>query len=317
MVGLNPFASRHHSVHPETPPPPPPSYKENDPSTLLFAETTVTTTEVVTTITQTTTHFFSLPHWKAPPLPYISDTMSPQKPQRHAQVDEVGFQTSSPLMVDKFLPPTPESSSSSGHFTPPDNSRQTSQRTSLQDEVISPTLLPSTDYSRLSFASPPRPTSASAFAQASSGLSLPHGIPHATASSSSSAEIYTIAFTSTPSTTEITSPRKEHKARMKRRAVSTAGTSDAKGKGRETETEKDPPPSAIRTPNKLTRRASFWSRKKISSPDSLPAARKSDISIAPLPALPPLSPFNVDIKSFINQRGPSANPPTSSFPYSL
>ncbi|KAJ3776936.1 hypothetical protein FB446DRAFT_233874 [Lentinula raphanica] len=322
MVGLNPFASRHHSVHPETPPPP--SYKENDPSTLLFAETTVTTTEVVTTTTQTTTHFFSLPHWKkrAPPLPYISDTMSPQKPQRHAQVDEVGFQTSSPFMVDKSLPPTPESSSSSGHITPPENSRQTSQRTSLQDEVISPTLLPSTDYSRLSFASPPRPTSASALAQASLGLTLPHGIPHATASSSSSAEINTIAFTSTPSTTEITSPRKEHKARMKQRAVSTAvqsaaadarnqrrvrglslgpsgflglGTSDAKGKGRETETEKDPPPSAIRTPNKLTRRASFWSRKKISSPDSLPAARKSDISIAPLPALPPLSPFNVDM----------------------
>ncbi|KAJ3967333.1 hypothetical protein EV361DRAFT_1009224 [Lentinula raphanica] len=158
--------------------------------------------------------------------------MSPQKPQRHAQVDEVGFETSSPLMVDKSLPPTPESSSS-GHITPPENSRQTSQRTSLQDE------------------------SAAADARNQRrvrGLSLaPSGFLG-------------------------------------------LGTSDAKlGKGRETETEKDPPPSAIRTPNKLTRRASFWSRKKISSPDFLPAARKSDISIAPLPALPPLSPFNVDM----------------------
>ncbi|KAJ3729625.1 hypothetical protein C8R42DRAFT_715904 [Lentinula raphanica] len=304
MVGLNPFASRHNSVHPETPPPPP-SYKENDSSTLLFAEATVTTTEVVTTTTQTTTHFFSLPHWKkkAPPLPYISDTMSPQKPQRHAQVDEVGFETSSPLMVDKSLPPTPESSSS-GHITPPENSRQTSQRTSLQDEVISPTILPSTDYSRLLFASPLRPTSASALArvlriESTSWYSSCYRLfIIISRNQHHCVHFYTFYYRDYFSAKRAQSAHEIARVRGLSLAPSGflgLGTSDAKGKGRETETEKDPPPSAIRTPNKLTRRASFWSRKKISSPDFLPAARKSDISIAPLPALPPLSPFNVDM----------------------
>ncbi|KAJ3788950.1 hypothetical protein GGU10DRAFT_344691 [Lentinula aff. detonsa] len=325
MVGLNPFASRHNIVHPETPPP---SYKENDPSTLFFAETTVTTTEVVTTTTQTTTHFFSLPHWRkrAAPLSYSGTRASPQKPQIHAQVDEMGFSTSSKLIVNKDLPPTPESSN--GHNTPPDGSRQASQRNSLEQETLSLNLLPSSDYGRLSFGSLPR-TSTSALAQASLGLSLPHVIPHASASSSS-AEINSIAFTSTPSSSEISSPRKEHIAHMKQRAISVTdqsiptdarnqrrvrglslgpsgflglGSPDVKGKGKET--EKGPPKSATHTPTKLTRRASFWSRKKVSSPDSLPAARKSDINLAPLPALPPLSPFNVDMIKTSSSDAPS------------
>ncbi|KAJ3883050.1 hypothetical protein F5051DRAFT_343510 [Lentinula edodes] len=323
MVGLNPFASRHNSVHPGTPPP----YKEDDPTSLLFAETTVTTTEVVTTTTQTTTHFFSLPHWRkrAVPVPYSNSTVSPRHPPKRSHVDEMGFPSSSRLIVDKELPPTPESSSSSGHDTPLADSRETSQRTSLEQETLSPTLFPSSDPTRLSFGSPPRPTSTTALAQASLGLSLTHVLPLAS-SSSSSAETNSVAFISTPSSPELLSLRKEQKGQMKQRAISTAsvslpsnahnqrrarglslgpsgflglGTSDSKGKGKET--EKAAPQSATHPPNKLTRRASFWSRKKATSPDTLPVARKSDINLTPLPPLPPLSPFNVDMVKSTSQ----------------
>ncbi|KAJ4486331.1 hypothetical protein J3R30DRAFT_3697837 [Lentinula aciculospora] len=314
MVGLNPFASRHNSAHPGTPPP---SYKKNDPSSLLFAETTVTTTEVVTTTTQTTTHFFSLPHWRrrAAPLSYSDSTVAPQKPIGHARADEMGLTNSFQLTVDKELPPTPEGSS--GHGTPLTNSHEASRRSSLEQETLSSTLFPSSNIGGLSLGGSPR-TSTSALAQASLGLSLPHVLPHASASSSST-DLNSIAFTSTPSS-EIISPRKDPRGRMNQRAVSTTGqsslsdvhnqrrarglslgpsgflglgTSDVKGKGKET--EKETYQLVTHTPTKLTRRASFWSKKKISSPDSLPAARKSDVNLVPLPALPPLSPFNVDM----------------------
>lgn len=52
-----------------------------------------------------------------------------------------------------------------------------------------------------------------------------------------------------------------------------------------------------RTPTKLARRSSFWSRKKVVSPPSgsLTPARRSEASLVPLPALPPFSPFDMDM----------------------
>ncbi|KAE9410923.1 hypothetical protein BT96DRAFT_961604 [Gymnopus androsaceus JB14] len=276
MVGLNPFSSKHNSAHP-----PPPSYKENDPSPLLFAETTVTTTEVVTTTTQTTTHFFSLPLWKkrAAPLPSFSSNATSN---RLSDADEMGYR-SSMLRIEKDLPPTP-GSKRTRYFLP---------------QVLG-------DFP---FGASPRPSPTSALAQASLGISLPHVLPQASASSSSS-EINSIAFASTP-------PKGTQSIRTKRAVSAVAqsapsdvpnqrrnrglslgpagflnfGPVDAKGKGKEV--EKEVPETVNHTPNKLTRRSSFWSRKKVSG--SLPLARRSEANLVPLPALPPFTPFSVDM----------------------
>ncbi|KAF9068071.1 hypothetical protein BDP27DRAFT_848537 [Rhodocollybia butyracea] len=222
----------------------------------------------------------------------------------------MGFHIGGPsLRVDKDLPPTPETSS--GHGTPP---RQPSRKNS---EDLLPTLFPVQDPGRLSFENSPRPSSASALAQATLGLSLPHVLPHASAPPSS-AESNSVAFASSPSS-EIITPRRDAETHMKHRAVSAAGlstlsdiendkrtrrpslgpsglfgfsTADVKGKGKEKQLEKE---SSDIAPSKLSRRASFWSRKKVPSSDSLLPARKSEINLVPLPALPPFSPFNVDM----------------------
>ncbi|KIK71180.1 hypothetical protein GYMLUDRAFT_66390 [Collybiopsis luxurians FD-317 M1] len=305
MVGLNPFASRHNSPHPGSPPP----YNENDPSPLIFAETTVTRTEIVTTTTQTTTHFFSLPLWKRRAAQASTSTRGA------VDADEMGFSTSSSnFRLDKELPPTPPDSS--GQASPFTSSRGPSRRTSVEQETSLPSLFLPSDSGRVSFGNSPTHTSTSALAQAT--LGLPHVLPHASASSSSS-EINSIAFASPLSSSEILSPR----ARSKQRAVSTVGPSPpvdlqsqqrrtrglslgpngflgfgtgddkGKGKGKEAEKESDSPNS---TPSKLSRRASFWSRKKIStSPETLPPARRSEVNLVPLPSLPPFSPFSIDM----------------------
>lgn len=287
MVGLNPF-SKHNSAH--TGRLPPPSYKENDPSPLLFAETTVTTTEVVTTTTQTTTHFFSLPLWKrrAPPLPSFATNNRPS-----SDPDEMGYRA---LAIEKELPPTP-----------PETSRGSSSE-----------LLPSSSSGTFPFGGSPRLSSTSALAQASLGISLPHILPKA--SSSASSEINSITFTSNPSSS--LEPQIEPVPRTKRRAISAVtqsappdaqnqrqtrglslgpagflgfGVTDPKGKSKEI--EKEIPEPVNHTPNKLARRSSFWSRKKVASPPSgsLTPARRSETSLVPLPALPPFSPFDMDM----------------------
>ncbi|KAF5382956.1 hypothetical protein D9757_006388 [Collybiopsis confluens] len=311
MVGLNPFASRHNSPRTGTPPP---SYRENDHSPLIFEETTVTRTEIITTTTETTTHFFSLPLWKR----RVNQTSASNK----GFADEMGFLASSPrFRLDKDLPPTPPDSGS--HSSLLTSSRAPSRGHSAEQETSLPVPFSPSDSGGSAFGNLPRPTSV--LAQATLGLSLPHVLPHIPVSSSSS-EINSIVFASPSSSDAISSH-----VQSKQRAISTVGSytsaevssqqrrtrglslgpsgllgfgsGEAKGKEKVMVNEKES--EAVHNKvSKLSRRASFWSRKKISSsPEPLPSARRSEISLVPLPALPPFSPFDVDMTRVSSSEG--------------
>ncbi|KAE9405334.1 hypothetical protein BT96DRAFT_1064945 [Gymnopus androsaceus JB14] len=188
---------------------------------------------------------------------------------------------------------------------------ETSRRNSRED-----TLFPPSSSGRLSFGGYTRPSPTSALAQALLGISLPHVLPQASASSSSS-EINSIAFASTPSALDITQPQRDAALRTKRAvsAVAQSAPSDVPNQRRNRglslgpagflnfgpvdvirkgkEVEKEVPETVNHTPNKLTCRSSFWSRKKVSG--SLPLARRSEANLVPFHALPPFTPFSVDM----------------------
>lgn len=182
---------------------------------------------------------------------------------------------------------------------------------------------------------PPSFSTTSALALASIGLSLPHSSPQLTPRNSS--EVNTVSFggDSPPSTslhprgllhrpgqraraassivTEAQAARRRSRGlSLNASALLSLGPSDPKGKGKQTEYTESPEPS----PKLLSRKPSFWSRKKanassqeLSEPEH-PLPSEKLLHPLPLPQLPtfqPSSPFEVDIVSDNSPATPSSS----------
>ncbi|KAL0950980.1 hypothetical protein HGRIS_007727 [Hohenbuehelia grisea] len=278
---------QHDAVHP-----PPPPYDQVAGAPVVLA--TTTTTEVVTTTTQTT-HFFSLPLWrKRGP---VASSAHPSGTDDHGVLQPDALRAA---MVDKALPPTPPNESDS------------------DDQQAGPSSLDNSRSPSISTHSSPRPPeprkSTMALAQAALGVGLPHIIPRASPSSSST-EVNSIAFLSSASragsSSGVRRSKSTHKPKpssttedggppVRARNISLGATAllpngnGAKGKGKEREAEGD----GNASPKVLSRRPSFWSRKKQAAPSELERPRsefrRTDLPSPSLPALPPISPFFTD-----------------------
>ncbi|KAK0465410.1 uncharacterized protein EV420DRAFT_1514239 [Desarmillaria tabescens] len=294
---------------------PPPPYEESTTHSVVYSEkTTTTTTEVVTTTTtQTTTHLISSPLWRKHVTPVATD---------HSVASERScdmFPQRGPLRVEKDLPPTPtdEDDIPSGSSSRRDSAEE------IMAESMLPSLFPSPDGRACPDALPVLQSSTAALAHASLGVGLPHVLSRSSPSSPFS-EVNTVAFATSPIPTSRPGLR-QSKSSQKLRAVSdtrdgsngerrrTRGlslnastflsfsVSDSKGKGKAKEVDEDPPPKT------LSRRASFWTRKKIPV-SGLPTPPKdspqSTNLYTPLPSVQPGSPFfmNLDPRSTASDR---------------
>ncbi|KAL1690360.1 hypothetical protein GGG16DRAFT_92381 [Schizophyllum commune] len=287
----------------------PPSYNDSAQSAVLVASETTTT---VVTTTQTTTHFFSLPLWTR------KRTTSGAPPARHstfggggapAPATEDGMiRPHTMFMHDKDLPPTPPKeytqteSVASGHEQP------------FAANAASTTLPPAPGSATPSDCSATASSSTAALAQAALGLGLPHVMPQASPSRPST-EINSVAFNTPPPPipeSPVQNVVRRVKSSGKMRAVSTTesdlnrrrsrglsinlfGNSDPSpsGKGKEKEHAPD-------SPRPLSRRASFWNRKKSITPADEPVppvpvpSPSKDTSLSPqIPSLRPFSPFGI------------------------
>lgn len=155
-------------------------------------------------------------------------------------------------------------------------------------------------------------------ARAALGLGLPHAAPASVSASSSSSEVNTVAFLPqrSPSTTDLRRPNlfvrhaksfyKEPDSRNDAPPPSAIGerrrtrglslgplhlmTSGAKGKQREASVPVVAEPTEVKP---LTRKSSFWSRKRTSSRPE-PPAPTSPTPRPTLPTFPPVSPFTIN-----------------------
>ena len=233
----------------------PPPY-DTPAAPLVVAETTTTTT---TTTKTTTTHFFPFPLWRRHATPSaLSPPSTPTRPSTSSG-DARAFRSitgpAASFPYDKDLPPTPgsERATSFSAQHPADSQSR-----------------PSRKASRPSTGSIPGGSSMTTLAQASLGVGLSHVIPNA----SSTAQVNSIAF-APDSQAEQSTPRKSlHRTKSLSRMIPSRGkeesteeyqrmrgistgvsTQDLKGKAKQVD--------ATLLPTKpLTRRGSFWNRKK-------------------------------------------------------
>ena len=302
----------------------PPPYDQNPNSPLLLAETRTTRTEIVTTTTtETTTHFLSLPPWRKPSRsqapaeqPCDADDTSPRQTSGSSLKSP-----SSSLFLDKALPPIPtpepvddDQSAFNAQYTP-------------ATAIFTHSEMRPENKARSRKAS----AGTAALAHAALGLGLPHAsialprpqvnvIPFTSASSSSSSPTVP-----SPNVRRVKSLHRLQKSQSfegrealeesnnslnperRRRGLSFSATSflnmgnlDVKGKGKESpavavEAES---PRAIR--KSLSRKGSFWNRKKDSKPSEPQASNPSKevqgdtyIILPPLPPVYQTSPFDM------------------------
>ncbi|KAK0481886.1 hypothetical protein IW261DRAFT_1472874 [Armillaria novae-zelandiae] len=300
---------------------PPPPYEESTAHSVVYSEeTTTTTTEVVTTTTtQTTTHLFSSPLWRKHVAPIATD-----RPTTSARSYDMLPSQRGPLRVEKDLPPTPTDDDD----IPSSSSSRRDSAEEIMAESMLPSLFPSPDGRACPETLPVPQSSTAALAQASLGVGLPHVISRSSSSSPFS-EVNTVAF----ATSSIPASRpvlRQSKSSHKLRAASdtrdgsygerrrTRGLSlnastffsfsmsDSKGKGKAKEVEEDFPSKT------LSRRASFWTRKKTPIPDAPVPPKVSPHSnnlYTPLPSVQPGSPFfmNLDTPHSAASNHQSAN----------
>ncbi|KAL1737963.1 hypothetical protein HDZ31DRAFT_70568, partial [Schizophyllum fasciatum] len=290
----------------------PPAYSESVPSAVLVASETTTTTVVTTT--QTTTHFFSLPLWTR------KRTTSGAPPERHSTFAGGGvpppatedgmIRPHTMFMHDKALPPTP-----------PKEYTRTESVASAHEQPFAAnaasTALPSAPGSATpSDCSATQSSSTAALAQAALGLGLPHVMPKASPSQPTP-DTSTVAFT-TPPPPIPDSPTQNVVRRVKSsgkiRAAATAAEGDlsrrrTRGLSLNLFGSSDPSPSAKGkekehtpdSPRPLSRRASFWNRKKSITPADepvppvpIPSPSSQETSASPqIPSLRPFSPFGI------------------------
>jgi hypothetical protein len=304
-----------------------PQYQEeHNASPVPFPSTTTSTVSTnTTTKTIQNTHFLSLPILRKPQEQQVDP------PQRRSMFDirtcQAGLdhqrEQGTSSSREKSLPPTP---SSSNEDVRGDHIR----RTGSPVENQSWSYRPSSQVPEPTTASPPiRPSPSQAkiaLAQAALAIGLPHGMPHASASSSRS-DVTSMAFLTIPQPSQHPVPPpsvrraksfhqlsrniwrddddnthagSERPRRSRRISFGPANALDSDGKGNRGAEEDIP--SHVTPPRKsLVKRASFWNRKRNDSLKSpvapLPAEhpRNSfDHLSHMLPSLPPMTPLHFD-----------------------
>ncbi|KAF9458202.1 hypothetical protein BDZ94DRAFT_1271283 [Collybia nuda] len=314
---------------------PPPPYDSKPNSPIILAGTTTTRTEVVTTTT--TTHFFSLPLWRkrgpSPSGPVAQNALS-----LGAGYDEHGILHSSARTsayhIEKDLPPTPALnepellSDVHQHF---DRLQSEGNDTKTNRLPVPPIHVDSQKYSDMQ--------STAALARAALGLGLPHVLPHSSGYSPQS-EINTIAFASQTLPDNSLSPPRIRRVKSSQKFKSYAppdrsdtvvspeqgfhrrsrgfslGTNSfldlgppTKGKGKEKDTSEQQPSS-----KSISRRSSFWSRRRTATPDLALFPTCEDATkrfLIPLPTLPPVSPLQLDLASIQPPISSPLNPQSS------
>src|ERR1700722_9524935 len=244
-----------------------PSVSDTTTSPLVLTETT-TKTEVVTTTTRTTTHLFPLPPWKKRGNSTDNAIVRPRT-------------LSSPLQVEKDLPPTPADDLDPSSINPARPNEHNNRRGRIEipfNAKAGPqSAFPS---SSRKFSSPELtlPRSQTALANAALGLGLTHIMPLASAPTPSSQ-----VFVASPpplsrrSIADLRRSKSSQKLKVDSSFERHPGIDEATLEARRTrgislgagfihepkgkEKEKAPDPS-IPSPKLLSRRPSFWSRKK-------------------------------------------------------
>lgn len=311
----SPKASNVSDAHDTTSNSPPP-YSQSSRSPLLLAEMTTTRTETVTTTTtETTTHLFSLPYWK-------KRNGAQSSASQRSSIDNLSSSIASkaptyPPFIDKALPPTPLESPDTFFATGGScNSRASS--------VLPPPIYRSDGALPQSRKLSTGTQAAAALAHAALGIGLPHvGLPHSSASFPRP-EASTIPFGS-PASPSSPSPgirRSKSSHRILSRRVSETqenvneqprterrqrglsfsstsflniGSSDARGKGKDTEPASATADSYKQASKPLTRKSSFWNRRKGTEPvESMsPVQDNSVVLLPPLPPVHHVSPFDI------------------------
>lgn len=327
----------------------PPSYSDIHRSEHPHSFYTQTMTTTVTTTTQTmhtTAHFFSLPLWRRRAGPVISGTVS-DSDGIHAfnafNVSEDGkLARASTYNVDKDLPavPIPQDDAT---CSPLDG---TQRGISEQPSTVSSSDADPTEHNGSSAKSsssrkssltlsPSQPTRV--LAHAALGLGLPHVMPLAAPSNpdlNSAAGPSSSASQSNPnvrrsrsffvSRTDETQPlshlqRRGHNAR---RSISLMGEdtniANLKGKGKEGEREIVEADEDVLPTKPLSRRPSFWQRRRVQSLKTPPPEPSDGLSrntlqspIPSLPFLPPVSPMfaESELQSSPITDSPATTPP--------
>ncbi|EDR15667.1 sec7 domain belongs to guanine nucleotide exchange factors [Laccaria bicolor S238N-H82] len=255
---------------------PPPPYPNHLDSPLILAETKTTRTKVVTTTTETTTHLLSLPVWKKRGVVDFQPDAYQQRSGLSSQ-----FSSAASFKINKALPPTPP--------------------IEKDDSVVLADPVSSFFVAQPSTIVHPSHSTA-ALAHAALGIGLPHVIPLASTSRLSS-EVNSIVFAASPPQSNVRLSPSVRRVKSSQRigAKGSAGTlassdsspiinerrrsrglsfsavsflsftsSDGKGKEKEKEGVTQDP---LHTPPKsLSRRSSFWTRKKILPLTNLPTS---------------------------------------------
>jgi hypothetical protein len=315
---------------------PPPPYREStggDPPVLLA---TATTTEVITTTTHTTTHFFSLPLWRRRgSVPFSSPSHSSSAIGQEENATAALGRMHNSMMFDKDLPPIPtQEQDKLNHW----HGNVENQDVLVTSPAIDAKISPKVSASQLGHkpitlqAIPKRPSGPSLSAHSSPLYtnSLAHAplgptyiSPRAAASSS---EINTVVFNGSPATgsgesRSLSSRIRRTKSLKFRQSLSKErllqfiqpqgmdtqkldsgivvgeqGQIVGKGKGKEVATEDPLAESPSRT---LSRRPSFWARKKKATfPADIPIVptvqHPSSREAPSLPSMKPLPPIDLD-----------------------
>ena len=293
----------------DLPQPPLPPYEQVSDPKVVLSETTTTRTEVVTTTT--TTQFFSLPLWRKRSTP--TDVEVGEHGQVHLRA------RSDMLMVEKDLPPTPIHASADD-LTASNGAGRIQSKGSEVRNTITPITFP-TQLPEVEEFLPPIPSTA-ALALASLGAGLPHVLSHASASAIPSevpkSQLEVSMPEAGPSTRTVRKSKSAHKLRTspeqsispsisfegnipKRTRGFSHGASALFGLATTDSTKKakgeDPKPAAPSdtVPKLLSRRPSFWLKKKSKPPPQTPFELVNS-PLTPLPTPPPLSPFKLDTK---------------------
>ncbi len=290
-----------------------PSHSDNGRSPLLLPETTTRAEFITSTAAETTTHLLSPPRSRklVAPWPSIPLKETVNNTSSHSRI--LPKSPSSSALFNKALPPTPPHD---GPSLPVDGG--------LNPSVIStasPASSQSGPYFFRSRKSSAGPQTTVALAHAALGLGLPH------ASTSLTRETNTIAFMppEAPVSPRVTSPsiirRVKSSQRLqsrhtsdthenstngadvmerRKRGLSFTATSflslmspDAKGKGKEPASDLTSPKLP---PAPLSRKSSFWSRKKTVQSDVLvssPSKEDSTLTIFTIPPVHQFTPFEI------------------------
>lgn len=310
----------------------PPSYDDatTEMAEPVFAETTTTTVTTTTQTVQTTTHFFSLPLWRrrgAAPAMATSASEDPRITQAYATEDGHMIHAS-PFNIDKELPAVPDSQQVTARpFTRRSVSSQNVHAAGGQNGVANGEISRSRKIraATMYLQEPPAQSSTHTLAQAGLGIGLPPAMPLAAARSASASRPASPAR-SRPKTAPRLEPRNNDIKQVRRiRSFKTLLRSNTNmheeeviprvnesslpqrmgsfaGPVNEIDNQQVSSPLEVAPqPGTLTKRTSFWNRRRVQSLRGGPPPPLGDLSqrteqplVPALPTLLPMSPMFPD-----------------------